>query len=273
MKVLVDRRDALAAVVDVAASPVAERTGKDDPFPRSLAKEDEVTKGLVRGSWEKKEIRGKRGELTTFHRPDGRGRVVLVGVGPRDRLDAESVRRAAAVVVKGLKGRGARTLAFRVPSFLGEAVTSEAVVRALVDGAVLGGYEFVKYKTQTEGGVEEVTLALGEELGREEAGTKKVVAEEHDLAETVVWTREIANLPADTATPERLAEEARALGKELGLKVTVFDEKKLTEMRCGGLLAVGIQNVDLHIAVAEDVGRAQDARADSGAAPLSDRVW
>jgi leucyl aminopeptidase len=239
MKVLVDRRDALAAVVDVSASAIAERTGKDDPFPRSLAKEDEVTKGLVRGSWEKKEIRGKRGELTTFHRPDGRGRVVLVGVGPRDRLDAESVRRAAAVVVKGLRGRGARTLAFRVPSFVGEAVTSEAVARALVDGAVLGGYEFVKYKTQTEGGVEEVTLALGEELGREEAGTKKAVAEEHDLAETVIWTREIANLPADTATPERLAEEARALGKELGLKVTVLDEKKLAEMHCGGLLAVG----------------------------------
>jgi leucyl aminopeptidase len=239
MKVIVDRRDGLTAVTDAVASAVTERSEKDDTFPKALAREDEATKGLVRGAWEKKEIRGKRAELTVIHRPDGRGRLVLIGVGPRARVDAEGVRRAAASVVKGLKGRGARTLAFRVPSFVSESVTAEAATRALVDGAVLGGYEFVKYKTKTDGGVEEVTLALGEELAREEAGVKKAVAEEHDLAETVVWTREIANLPADTATPERLAEEARALGKELGLKVTVFDEKKLAEMHCGGLLAVG----------------------------------
>jgi leucyl aminopeptidase len=239
MKVIVDRRDGLTAVTDAVASGVYERSDKDDAFPRALVKEDETAKGLVRGAWDRKEIRGKRGELTVIHRPDGRGRLVLVGLGPRARWDAEGARRAAGTVVKGLKGKGARTLAFRVPSFVGEGVPFETAARALVDGAVLGSYEFVKYKTKTEGGVEEVTLALGEELGRAEAAVKKAVAEEHDLTEAVLWTRDIANLPADTATPERLAEEARVLGEELGLKVTVFDEKKLAEMHCGGLLAVG----------------------------------
>jgi leucyl aminopeptidase len=239
MKVIVDRRDGLTSTTDAVASGFFERSEKDDAFPRSLAKEDEATKGLLRGAWDKKEVRGKRGELTVIHRPDGRGRLVLIGLGPHGRFDAEGVRRAAASVVKGLKAKGARTLAFRVGSFVGEGVPVEAAARALVDGAVLGGYEFVKYKTKTEGGVEEVTLALGEELGRTDAVVKKAVAEEQDIVETVVWTREIANLPADTATPERLAEEARALAKELGLKVTVFDEQKLAEMHCGGLLAVG----------------------------------
>ena len=239
MKVTVDRRDGLTAVTDAVASGLTERSEKDDAFPRSLTKEDDAAKGLVRGAWDKKEIRGKRGEVTVIHRPDGRGRIVLVGLGPRARCDAESVRRAAASVVKALKGKGARTLAFRVASFAGDNVPFEAAVRALVDGAVLGGYEFVKYKTKAEGGVEEVTLALGEELGRSEAVVKKAVGEETDIVDTVLWTREIANLPADTATPERLAEEARALGEELGLKVSVFDEKKLAEMHCGGLLAVG----------------------------------
>ncbi len=239
MKLVVDRRDGLAAAADACASGVFERTEKDDAFPRNLAPEDGTTQGLVRGAWEKKEVRGKRGELTIIHRPDGLGRVVLVGLGPRDRFGVETVRRAAAAVVKGLKGRGARTLAFRLPSFVAGRVRAESVARALVDGAVLGGYEFVRYKTTTDSGVEEVTLALGAKLGRAEARVKKAVAEQYDLAETVVWTRELANLPADTATPERLAEEARALGKEFGRTVTVVDEKKLAEMRCGGLLAVG----------------------------------
>ncbi len=252
MKVLVDRRDGLTALADASASAVFERSEKSEGFPHSLEAEDRATKGLVRAAWERREVRGRKAdpanphvgaELTVVHRPDGRGRLVLVGLGPREQFQAESVRRAAASVVKGLKGRGARTLAFRLSSFVGDGVSAEAAARALTDGAVLGAYEFSKYQTKTEGGVEEVTIALGEELAREEAGVKKAVAEEYDLAETVVWTREVANLPADTATPERLAEEARALGKEFGLKVTVFDEKKLAEMRCGGILAVGMGSV------------------------------
>ena len=239
MKVQTDRRDALAAVADAAASGVFERGEKDDTFPRSLAKEDEATGGALKAAWERKEVRGKRKELTVFHRPDGRGRVVLVGLGPRARFDAETVRRAAAEAVRSLRGKGARTLSFRLASFVADAVGAEASARALIDGAVLGGYEFSKYKSRSEGGVEEATVHLGEEHGREEAALKKAVAEQSEIAETVVWTREIANLPADTATPERLAEEARALGKEVGLKVTVFDEKALAEMRCGGILAVG----------------------------------
>jgi leucyl aminopeptidase len=239
MRVLVDRRDGLTAVADACASGVFERGEKSDAFPRTLAREDEAARGLVKAAWENKEVRGKRKEVTVLHRPDGRGRVVLIGLGPRESFQAETVRRAAAEVVKALKGRSVRTVAFRLSAFVAGPVTSEAAARALTDGAILGGYEFLKYKTTTEGGVEEATVHLGEEHGREESVLKKAVTEEAELADTVVWTRDIANLPADTATPERLAEEARALGKELGLKVTVFDEDQLAEIHCGGLLAVG----------------------------------
>jgi leucyl aminopeptidase len=239
MKVQVDRRDGLTATTDAVASGVFERSEKDDTLPRSLQKEDEATQGLIRAAWEKKEVRGKSRELTVFHRAGGRGRLVVIGLGPASKFTPETVRRAAGAVARGLRGKGVRTLAFRLPSFVHEAVTAEAAARALVDGAVLGGYEFVKYKTKSEGNVEEVTVCLGEDLARDEAGLKKVAAEEVEVAETVNWTRDIANLPADTATPERLADEARNLAKEFGLKVTVFDEKKLAEMHCGGILAVG----------------------------------
>ncbi len=239
MKVQVDRRDGLTVAADAVVCGVFERSEKDDSFPRGLAREDEATKGLVRAAWEKREIRGKSKELTVFHRPDRRSRIVLIGLGLRAKFGPDTVRRAAASVVRGLRAKGVRTLAFRLPSFVADLTPAESAARALTDGAVLGAYEFVKYKTTTEGTVEEVSIQLGEELARDEAGLKKAVAEEISIADTVVWTRDIANLPADTATPERLAEEARALGKELGLKVTVFDEQKLAEMHCGGLLAVG----------------------------------
>jgi leucyl aminopeptidase len=239
MKVLVDRRDGLTAGADVSISGAFERGEKESTLPRGLAPEDAASGGLVKVAWDRKEARGKRKEITVFHRTGGKGRILLVGLGPREKYEAETARRAAAEAVKALKGKGARTVAFRLPSFTTETVTAESAARALVDGAVLGGYEFLRYKSTTEGGVEEATVHLGDDLAREESGLRRAVVEESSIADTVVWTRDVANLPADTATPERLAEEARALGKELGLKVTVFDEKKLAEMHCGGLLAVG----------------------------------
>ncbi len=239
MKVLVDRRDGLTATSDAVVTGVFERPEKDDTFPHALVKEDEASKGLVRAAWEKKEIRGKPTEVTVVHRADGKGRLILVGLGPRAKYSADTARRAAAVAVRNVRGKGVRTLGFRLSSFVYESTTSDAAARALTDGAVLGAYQFVRYKSKSEGTAEEVTVHLGEELGRDEAVLKKAVAEELTITDIVIWTREIANLPADTATPERLAEEARSLGKEAGLKVTVFDEKKLAEMHCGGLLAVG----------------------------------
>ena len=239
MKALLDRREATAAAADAVVSGVFERTEKETTFPRTLVKEDAVTKGLLHAAWDRREVKGKRKEVTVIHRPDGRGRLVLVGLGPRAKFDHEVVRRAAAEAVRALKGKGVRTIAVRLAAFVQESVTSEAAARAVVDGTYLGSYEFLKYRSTTDGGVEETTLALGEELGRDETLLRKAVDEQRTIAETVVWTRDIANLPADTASPQRLAEEARALGKELGLKVTVFDEAKLAEMHCGGILAVG----------------------------------
>jgi len=239
MRFALDRREATQGTVDAIAVGLPERAEKEDAFPRALAKEDLAFGKLLSAAWERREIRGKRKEVTVFHRPDGKGRLLVVGLGPRTLVDIETLRNAAAEVVRALKGRGARTLGFKLASFSNERIPAESAVRALVDGVELGGYEFLRYKSTHEGKIEEATIFLGEEAAREETPLRKALEQEETLLDTVLWTRDIANVPADTATPEWLAEHARGLAKEFGLKVTVFDEKKLAEMQCGGILGVG----------------------------------
>ena len=239
MRFTLDRREAAQGTVDAIAVGLPERAEKEDAFPRALAREDQVFGKALSTAWERREIRGKRKEVTVFHRPDGKGRLLVVGLGPRTQVDPETIRNAAAEAVRALKGKGARTLGFKLASFSSERIPAETAVRALVDGAALGGYEFLRYKSSHEGKVEESTVFLGEEAAREEAPLRKAMEQEEALIETVLWTRDIANVPADTATPEWLAEQARGLAKDLGVKVTVFDEKKLAEMNCGGILGVG----------------------------------
>ncbi|HEV2166373.1 MAG TPA: M17 family peptidase N-terminal domain-containing protein, partial [Thermoplasmata archaeon] len=94
MKISLDRRDASESNADVVVSGVLERSEKEEGLPRALAKEDSVSQGLVEAAWKRREIRGRRKEVTVIHRPDGKGRIALVGLGPRDAVDAEVVRRA-----------------------------------------------------------------------------------------------------------------------------------------------------------------------------------
>ena len=239
MKVGVDRREALAGSVDVVVSGVTERGEKDDALPRALAADDAATGGLIQAAWKRKEIRGKRKELTVIHRPDGKGRIAIVGLGPLNAYALETVRQVAAEAVRGFKGKGARTLGYRLSAFALDGVAADGAAAALSEGAQLGSYEFLRYVTSHESPIEEVTVFLGEEHGRQESTIRKAVEHARALDDCVLRTRDIANMPADVATPAWLAEEAKKLGKELSVKVTVFDEHQLAEMHCGGLLAVG----------------------------------
>jgi leucyl aminopeptidase len=242
MKVVLDRRDATQGSYDASLTGYFERTDKDDALPRGLAPEDKLLGGSLARAWTGRELHGKLKELTTFFRPDGKGRIVLAGLGRRP-LRADSVREVAANAVQKLKGHGVRTLAFRLPSFLAEGVDAETVVRALASGAALGGYEFLRFKSGSEGTVEEVTIGLGEDQVRQEGALKKALEQELTLVEASLFTRDLANTPPNIATPEWLAAEAQRLGKELGLKVGVLDEKRLEELHCGGILAVGSGSV------------------------------
>ncbi len=239
MKIAIDRRDASAADVEVVVSGLPERAEGDAPLPKAAAADDLLVGGLLAAAWGRKELSGRRKEVTTIHRPDGRGRLTLVGLGPRGAADVETVRRAAAEAVKALKGRAATRVGFRLSSFSVPRIPPEEVAAAIAEGALLGGYEFTRYRPPKESSVEEATIFLGKEHAGRSRSVARSVDRTRTLADVVRWTRDIANLPADTATPERLAEEARALGKELGLKVTVHDEKELAKMNCGGLLGVG----------------------------------
>ena len=207
-------------------------------LPPDLRAEDRATQGALGRAWTAVELRGSRKEITTFHRSGpGPGRLVLIGLGARGRYDAEVARRASAEVVRALAGRGARSVTFALESFLrDDAVDQVAAVRAVVDGAGLGSYQFARFKTKApDAPIEEAVVAVP----RPSRAVRAAFREEADLVDVVRWTRDIANLPACDATPARLAREAQALGRSHRLRVRVFDERALARMGCGGILAVG----------------------------------
>lgn len=234
-----EKKDAWETDADLVVVGVLE-SEKGAPLPRSLASDDARTQGAVAAAWARGEFRGKKGELTLVTVPGGSRRLALLGLGATATYGAEACRVAGGFLCKLLRGKAAKVAAVRLSTLAVRRLAAPEAAAAFSDGAALASYEFTKYKaTPKPLPVETLVLAQGKELSAAGAGIRRALDRQQVITSSVLWSRDIGNLAADTATPAFLAEQASTMGAEVGLKVTVYAEEELREMGCGGILAVG----------------------------------
>lgn len=187
---------------------------------------DQAASGAITRLIEAKEIAGKAGELTTILVPSGvvATRVVVVGLGERDKLDRRGAFRAAAAPAKLLASKTREHVAF----YLSDNWEPD-LVEAAVCGVMTGCQGQDLYRTEKKllpferisWAAEEQGLATGQILG-----------------EAVALTRWLVNEPANKIYPESFADAATDVATKCGLELEVWDEHRLKAERCGSLLAV-----------------------------------
>lgn len=163
-------------------------------------------------------------------------RLLLVGLGRREALTAESIRRVSATAVKEAQKLCVAAITIGVYGDL--PLAPEAAAQAFAEGIELGAYRFARYFT---GLTEEQNFEVQSATVFTQAGerARAGVAVGQILARGVCFARDLVNGPGYAMTPAALGEEAAALGKRLDLKVTVLDMAQLVEQGFGGILAVG----------------------------------
>lgn len=162
--------------------------------------------------------------------------LLVIGLGELSALTTEKVRRAAGVAARNVGN--AASVALALPA------TDAAHVRAVAEGFALGSYTFNSYKSGAkDGSIAEVAI-LSEAARRQEA--IDALARAEVVSAMVAQTRDWVNLPPNDLTPPVFADAVVEFGKSRtpGRKkpkvtVEVLDEKALTELGCGGILAVG----------------------------------
>ena len=159
-------------------------------------------------------------------------RVLVVGLGEREKLDAERMRVAAALAVKEAAGLGLGSLAWLPP----DSVAEEAAVEALVTGTILGSYRFDRFRREspdeppTE--IESLTLLAPAELAAT-AEAARIGAEAQNRA------RDLQNTPANFATPGFLADRAEEIAASFdSVSAEVLGRDEMVAMGMGGLAAV-----------------------------------
>jgi leucyl aminopeptidase len=159
--------------------------------------------------------------------------VVAAGIGEAGDtglpLDPETLRQAAGAAVRAVAATAAPGASRRVALALPARDRAEAEAVAL--GALLGGYQFRRYR----GGRTDLTLILLSQAG----DTAGAVSRAEVIASAVNLVRDLVNTGPSDLVPEALAAEAERVAAAAGLEVTVLDEKALAAGGYGGIIGVG----------------------------------
>ena len=233
----------------------------DGPLPRAAAAVDEAVGGLLSRVRKSGEFPGKPRETILLHNAGPRGprRVVLAGLGAEADLTAEGFRRAAAAAA--LAGRGARAGEMSVVLPATDRVPREDLAAALVEGTALAVYEFRRHKTgeaaEDAAPLARVTVVEEEKKGRD--ALDRGLALGRTLAEAGAWARDVANTPGNEGTPTYLAERAREIAAESGMKLTVLERADMEREGMGGILGVarGSQEPPKFIVLEHNAGRGE----------------
>jgi leucyl aminopeptidase len=199
---------------------------------------DKVLDGAITSLIGRGEARGKFEEISVVH-TFGKlpARIVaVVGLGKREDLDVDKIRRMTGQFCRALRKLNCRRVATIVHGSGVDGIGLEASAEAVTDGAVLGLYRFTKYKKPDYEDVEEILIVAKEreDVARIESavGKAKTVALATNLA------RDMVNEPANYMTPSRMAEIAMELAGKYDLKFKLFDREDMEAMGMGALLGV-----------------------------------
>ncbi len=171
---------------------------------------------------EKDGFEGKFGETYLIHTLGQitADKVLVLGLGKREEFNENKMREAVAKAVKKLHQIKAKNASFDL-----EVNTDYGKSAAL--GAMIADYAFDKYKTKKAHHLEEITFAKCSE---------GEIAKGVIFANAMKLTRDLANEPAQFATPSKLAEVAWNLE---GIKTRVYEKEEIENMGMGAYLAVG----------------------------------
>ncbi len=166
-------------------------------------------------------------------------RVMMVGLGPQERLDRDVVRRAAAVVARRVRALGVRRYHSLVLGAGPDALSAQEAAHAVVEGSLLGAYRFTELKVDRADlapDLEALTLVASDTDALE--AVRRGAEEGRIVGEAVCFARDLANRPGNYCTPTALAEAARAMAESQGLTVRVLGEEEMAALGMGALLGV-----------------------------------
>ena len=198
------------------------------------------------------EVTGKMLDIALLHKPAGlkAKRLVLIGGGKAKNFSSYELRKLAGAAVRNLKAKDLKSFAFVAPSlWTGQADTSsqstlifkrggmEDAVKSIVEGAFVGNFDPDYYKSdRKEQKIDELTVLVPGEASTQSLQT--AMDQGRIIGEAQNFTRDLVNEPGNRMTPTILADRAKKMCDETGLKCEIYGGDKIKELKMGAFWSV-----------------------------------
>lgn len=209
-------------------------------IPASLSQQEPRFAELVKAAIKNGRFQGKFGEVFAVYNPDFRQapEAVLIGLGQEKNYKAICLRKASGQLIRVLRERNAVRARVLADTFSSETIDSVQAASIMTETALLGSYQFDKYKTQngkSRAPAKEVYI----ELASSRAAAGRNVQSARVIAESVIFTRNLINEPANVLNPQKLAQTAKQMASANGIQCKVITKPELEKLKMGGILGVG----------------------------------
>jgi leucyl aminopeptidase len=225
--------ESLVALVLDHSEPASNAKEKDRKPQLKVSTSDAAVHAAAADLLGSGEVAGKAFETNLLHKPSGlkAKRLLLISGGSARNFSGYDLRRIAGVAVRALKARGIRSFAFVAPT----GIPAEEAVRAIVEGAHVGNFDPDYYRSdRKDQKIDTLTVvASGDKSVLEGAANEAQV-----IGESQNFTRDLVNEPSNRMTPTILADRAKKMCAEVGLKCEVFGADKIKEMKMGAFWSV-----------------------------------
>ena len=208
--------------------------GEKDKPSAVVSSSDAAVRDAAKDVVASAETTGKLFETTLLHRPAGlkAKRLLLIGGGKAKSFSSTELRKAAGAAVRAMKGKSIRTFAFAVPQNGASAADS---VRAIVEGAYVGDFDPDYYKSdRKDQKIDELTILAG----GDQAALDGALQTGRIIGESQNFTRDMVNEPSNRMTPTMMADRARKMAAEVGLKCETYGADKIKELGMGAFWGV-----------------------------------
>jgi len=225
--------EALVAVVLDQSEPSTDAAQKDKKPNLKVATSDAAVQAVAADLLGSGEVSGKLFETNLQHKPAGlkAKRLLLISGGRAKKFSTYELRRIAGTAVRALKSRGIRTFAFVAPS----GIPAEDGVRAIVEGAHVGNFDPDYYRSdRKDQKIDTLTVVAS----GDKAALEKAAGEAQIVGESQNFTRDLVNEPSNRMTPTILADRAKKMCAEVGLKCEVYGPEWIKAKKMGAFWSV-----------------------------------
>jgi leucyl aminopeptidase len=211
----------------------------DTKLNAEIAELDKIIGGTISHSFKQKRLTGKIGDSQLFHSLGElpASLVVVAGLGKRNELTNDKLRRAIAELCRTLRQNKTSSIAIETRGISVPRTSLADSAQAIVEGAILGLYTFTRHISKKAEYKDPGELALVCNVS--EADSVKSGAEKgRILAGAAVLARDMVNEPGNFMTPTDIARIAGEIAAKYRLDLKILEKDDMAELGMGGVLGV-----------------------------------